>query len=101
MATVVVNYKKTSDYDVSIMRPSLYQNPYHIGKDGTREEVIKKHWDYLISNHKLLKSLRFLKDKRLGCCCAPLQCHGNNYVKILDTPGLYEEILRILEQSNT
>ena len=87
MATVVVNVK-TEPYDVCIMRPSIYGNNYRIGIDGTREEVIAKFktdfyerikWDkvYLIA---ILK----LTDKRIGCCCTPLPCHGDVYVEFLD-----------------
>ena len=37
----VVHCKKYS-YDVYIGRPSKYGNPFEIGKDGNRTEVIKK-----------------------------------------------------------
>ena len=36
----VVHCKK-SMYDVYIGRPSKWSNPFKIGEDGTREEVIK------------------------------------------------------------
>ena len=45
MKTKVVNVHK-EPYDVSIMRPSIYGNPYVIGSDGTREEVIEKFKKY-------------------------------------------------------
>ena len=37
----VVNRRKSS-FDVYIGRPSKWGNPFEIGKDGTREEVIEK-----------------------------------------------------------
>jgi len=40
--TVVVNMK-TDPYDVRIDRKSRWGNPFIIGKDGTREEVIERH----------------------------------------------------------
>jgi len=74
--TTVVHCKK-KPYDVYIGRPSKWGNPFLIGKDGTREEVIEKYKDYLHGNVKLLNDLWELKDKRLGCWCAPSICHGD------------------------
>lgn len=41
MKACVVNIKK-ADCDVNIMRPSKWGNPFVIGRDGTRDEVIDK-----------------------------------------------------------
>ncbi len=54
LITVVVNIKKTKEYDVYIGRrmyghwdsDGYFGNPFIIGKDGTREEVIKKYKIY-------------------------------------------------------
>lgn len=69
----VVHCKKEK-YDVYIGRPSKWGNPFEIGKDGTREEVIEKyrHW---VSSQKL--PFEELKGKVLGCWCAPKACHGD------------------------
>jgi len=77
MATTVVN-KKTDDYDIYIGRPGLLGNPYIIGKDGTREECIEKYRKLFYSSgtHKSYAK-RCCKDKRLGCFCKPLPCHGD------------------------
>lgn len=40
MCTVVNKYKE--EYDIYIGRGSRWGNPFVIGKDGTREEVIEK-----------------------------------------------------------
>jgi Domain of unknown function (DUF4326) len=78
-------------YDVYIGRPSLgirrdipgsdgrWGNPFVVGKDGTREEVIVKHKAWLLSpeNKELMNHLPELKGKVLGCWCAPLPCHGD------------------------
>ena len=45
MCKVVNKYKE--DYDVYIGRGSKWGNPYRIGEDGTREEVIEKYRLYL------------------------------------------------------
>lgn len=73
--TQVVHCKK-DDYDVYIGRPSKWGNPFIIGKDGTREEVINKYREYVLSTPNLLNSIGELKDKRLACWCSPLSCHG-------------------------
>lgn len=72
----VVHCKKEK-YDVYIGRPSKWGNPYEIGKDGTRSEVIDKYRKYLRNNQELLGQLGELKGKTLGCWCFPNQCHGD------------------------
>lgn len=37
--TQIVN-KRKEPYDVYIGRGSIFENPFHIGQDGSREEVI-------------------------------------------------------------
>lgn len=64
-------------FDVYIGRPSIWGNPFVIGIDGTREEVIKKYRAWILQNPKLLAELHTLKGKVLGCYCAPLPCHGD------------------------
>ncbi len=78
----VVHCKKES-YDIYIGRPSKWGNPFSIGKDGTRSEVIKKYEDYILSNPKLLKDLHELKGKTLGCWCSPKSCHGDILIKLV------------------
>jgi hypothetical protein len=73
----LVVHCQTGDYDLYIGRPSKWGNPFVIGKDGTREEVIKKFIKYLLDSPKLMNELPELKDKVLGCWCAPKVCHGN------------------------
>lgn len=73
-ATKVVHCKK-EPYDVYIGRPSKWQNPYKIGKDGTREEVIEKFVENILPI--LLPNIWELKGKVLGCWCKPKACHGD------------------------
>lgn len=84
MKLMVVHCKK-SNYDVYIGRPSIWGNPYEIGKDGTREEVIKKFENYLINNKFLMNKLPEIKNKILGCWCSPNPCHGDILVKYANT----------------
>ena len=84
--TRVVN-KNNEWYDVYIGRGSVFGNPYEIGPDGTRAEVIEK---YRIWFEKKIKKPRFrkqvlkLRGKRLGCYCAPRACHGDVIVEWID-----------------
>ncbi len=81
MKTTVVHCKKES-YDVYIGRPSKWGNPFTIGKDGDREEVIRKYIDWLESQPKLLAAIHELKGKVLGCWCSPNACHGDVLAEI-------------------
>ena len=74
--TKVVHCKKES-YDVYIGRPSKWGNPFKIGRDGNRQEVIAKYKKYILANKKLLQDIRELKGKTLGCWCHPKLCHGD------------------------
>lgn len=76
----VVNLKKDS-YDVYIGRGSRWGNPFHIGKDGTREDVIQKYriwlWREIKAGRITKEDLKALRGKRLGCFCKPEACHGD------------------------
>lgn len=62
---------------------SKWANPFKIGKDGTREQVIEKYRNYLSSNPQLLDCLYELRGKTLGCWCKPEACHGDVLVELL------------------
>ena len=81
-ATTVVNIRK-DEYDIYIGRPSIWGNPFVIGRDGNRSEVIEKYEGYIRQTPRLLKLLPELKGKRLGCYCAPKPCHGDVLVKLI------------------
>ena len=87
MKTKVVNVYK-EPYDICIMRPNILGNPFMIGRDGSREEVIIKHKEYMLNrikwNKQYLNAVLNLKGKKIGCCCTPLACHGDNYVEFLE-----------------
>ena len=78
--TTVVNIKHDFDFDVYIgrkpHRPYHWGNPFHIGSDGTRKEVIQK-FDYWLSGvayadieprrrEWILENLGELRGERLG-----------------------------------
>lgn len=81
--TKIVHCKK-EPYDVYIGRPSKWGNPYVIGKDGTRDEVIQKYEEHVRSSKILMRALPSLKDKTLGCWCGQKRCHGEVLIKLLE-----------------
>jgi hypothetical protein len=91
--TKVVHCKR-SDYDVYIGRgrdpktgeESPWGNPFRIGPDGTREQVINKYRVWIKTQPQLMARIPELKDKVLGCFCAPNYCHG--YVLAAMADGL-------------
>lgn len=86
MCTVVNKYKE--EYDVYIGRGSRWGNPYKIGQDGTREEVIelfRNHlWESLKDGSITNADLLSLDGKRLGCFCKPQACHGDVIVRAVE-----------------
>lgn len=56
---------------------SPFANPFVIGRDGTRAEVIDRYESWLRGQPDLLALLPTLRDKVLGCWCAPRPCHGD------------------------
>ena len=76
MAHPLVVHCKRARYDVYIGRPSKWGNPYVIGRDGTREQVIDRYQQWLRQQPQLMAALGELAGKTLGCWCAPHACHG-------------------------
>lgn len=74
MPTIVVHCKK-QQFDVYIGRPSKWGNPFPISLG--RKECIEQYAKWILKQPQLLADLPELVDKRLGCFCAPLACHGD------------------------
>lgn len=70
--------------DMYIGRGSPWGNPYVIGKDGNRTEVIARYRKYAVmmlsENPHWLNRLR---GKDLVCFCAPLACHGDVLLEMI------------------
>jgi hypothetical protein len=69
---------KDEPYDVYIGRGkgSKWGNPFVIGKDGSREEVIEKYRVWIQKQGHLMAEIHKLHDKILGCWCGKQRCHG-------------------------
>ena len=74
---------KRSAFDVYIGRPGPWGNPFEIGRDGTRAEVIEKYRAWIVNQGALLARLPELRGKVLGCFCAPAACHGDVLLELL------------------
>jgi len=63
---------------VFIGRPSKWGNPFKIGEDGTRDEVIAKHRAWILCQPGLMAMAKDeLRGRDLVCFCAPRSCHGD------------------------
>lgn len=88
--TEVVNVRDKAGYDVYIGRRtrqlagSIWGNPFRIGPDGDREQVIEKYRQWIQTQPQLLAQLPTLRGKRLACWCAPLACHGDILAMLAD-----------------
>ena len=83
MLTRIVHCKK-EPYDVYIGRPSIWGNPFEIGKHGTREEVIVQYKRHVLADPLLMDEIMNLDGKVLGCWCAPKPCHGDVLIEIIE-----------------
>lgn len=77
-----VVHLKRDEYDERIDRATVWGNPYVLGHDGTREEVIEKYRSWVLTSSDrpavwVREHVHELRGKRLGCWCAPLACHGD------------------------
>jgi hypothetical protein len=89
----VVNLRKEK-YTHYIGRGSIFGNPFKIGKDGNRKEVIKKYEKWVRGDLQLELRISYALSKLglaiyalpenaiLGCYCKPLPCHGDVIIKI-------------------
>ncbi len=82
---------RAEQYDVYIgrqmrgKRDNGFGNPFVIGPDGTRDEVLVKYRAWLRQHPELIKRTRKeLKGKRLGCWCKPAACHGDVLAEIAE-----------------
>jgi hypothetical protein len=69
--------KHASATRVYIGRPSKWGNPFVIGRDGSRAEVIAKYRAWIVAQPALMNALEELRGRDLVCWCAPLACHGD------------------------
>lgn len=86
--TQVINiHTQGGDY-IYIGRGSPFGNPFKIGEDGTREEVIEKYrhyfYDRLSWDSNFKEKVESLRGCVIGCFCKPQPCHGDIIKEYLD-----------------
>lgn len=91
MLTTLINisrappeWREHSDYTY-IGRGTKWGNPFELGRDGSRREVIAKHKQALMHGElqHLLDDLYELEGRILVCHCKPAACHGDTYIELL------------------
>ena len=96
---VVVNIRNLPDMEdgmfCRIDRQTVFGNPFIIGRDGNRNDVVMKYYqtfkDRYLQNEELRKEFNRLlsyllkEDGKLylGCWCSPQPCHGDVLKRLL------------------
>lgn len=80
--------------------PLKWGNPFEIGPDGTRLEVIRKYYLWLVDQPTLVAAMkRELKGKDLVCFCTPKACHGDVILAIANDLPLPDYLLGLPEDT--
>ena len=69
-------------FDVYVGRPSKWGNPFEIGRNGSRAEVIEKFRAYLANSTLAAQAKRELRGRNLVCWCSPKPCHGDVLLEV-------------------
>ena len=73
------------------LRPSKWRNPYKIqGRNRGRSKVVRLFVKHLQKNQTLVNSIWELKDKVLGCWCAPRLCHAQVLHHLAGNKSVYQ-----------
>lgn len=90
MSTVsprVIHFKRAAQTEhIYVGRPTKWGNPFVIGRDGTREEVIAEYREMLENSPDLLAALPELRGHNLACWCAPQACHADVLLEFANEP---------------
>lgn len=98
-------------FDVHVGRPSLFGNPFILGRHGDRPTVVARYRRWLLTGEAgdcreateqrrraILAALPSLRGKTLGCWCAPKLCHGDVLAELANQEeGGMREIIGELE----
>jgi hypothetical protein len=79
-------HKPASGPMIYVGRPTKWGNPFVIGKDGTRDEVIAKYREWLRDQPALMAALPTLRGFHLVCWCAPAACHADVLLELANAP---------------
>lgn len=79
---------------VYVGRPGPWGNPFVIGADGTRAEVIRKFREWVMRPQQAAlreQATNALRGKDLVCWCHPKDCHASVWLEIVngEEPSCY------------
>ena len=74
--------RRSTATQVYIGRPSKWGNPFVIGRDGSRADVIAKYRAWVVAQPELMDALDELRGRDLVCWCAPCACHGDLLLRL-------------------
>lgn len=73
---------------------SKWANPFRLGDySNNRDLVLRAYEAYVRGSPGLMRALPELRGQRLGCWCAPLACHGDVLVRLLNERESSQRIL--------
>jgi len=76
-----LEYTQVHHNTALIDRRTKWGNPFKVGRDGTREQVVARYradlWRRLRAGEVALEDLAQLDGMWLACWCDPLPCHGH------------------------
>ena len=73
---------------------SKWCNPFKVTKKQDRETCCSFYMDYIIEkiiDDPVKYDINELRNKRLGCWCCPLECHGDYLIKIIRLWDKYQK----------
>lgn len=86
--TTVAHWVDRPEGSAYIGRPTIYGNPFHIGRDGDRTAVINLYRQYFMNRMRNDEVFRLavhgLKGRVLVCHCKPMDCHGDVIAEYLN-----------------
>lgn len=94
MVPRVVNVRSGESFDVYVGRDrdragrGKWGNPFIIGRDGDRDEVIEKYREWILDQSELMARVFSLRGKSLGCWCAPEACHADVLLELANAPDI-------------
>lgn len=68
-------HKKYPPGCVYVGRPTKWGNDFRVGRDGDLETVLRKYYEWLITDGPI-DDIHELRGKNLLCWCAPKECHA-------------------------
>lgn len=73
---------------IFIDKGSIWANPFVVGRDGTREECVRRYNLMLAVSEEILNDIDHLKGKDLVCYCGDQTnlCHGHTLVYLASIP---------------